>query len=359
MIKIGMVANQLAPSRINPGIQDEPANEALVENMAKLINGHRVTGIICAAARLGLADIIADDAVSLAELASHARCDMDTLARLLRALASMGIFEETPDGRFGHTAASRLLRQDSESSLHGLACMTSLMHLWVWPHLLDSVRDGRPAFESVFKTRIFEYMKDRAEVADAFDRAMGGYTEVVAESLLRSYDFSPFERIIDIGGGSGALLKRILRHYPGARGTVYDIEHVVRRTRLSVQNTSLETRIDGIAGNFFEFVPPGGDLYILKIVLCDWQDSDATRILSSIRRAIGKGKRLLIVDAVLPSVNTPCFARLSDINMLLMTGGRERNEADFRGLLNISGFTMVSIRPVHEWVSAVEAVPSD
>ena len=332
---------------------------ALVESIARLINSHRITGVLCAAARLGLADLLEDRAISVPELASKTACQPAALYRVMRALASIGVFAETDQGTFRNTDASLLLRRDTEPSLHGLACMTSMMHLFAWPEILYSLRTGRPAFDKVLGDGIFEYMGVNPEASDAFDRAMSGYTEVVAQAVLDAYDFAPYEHIIDVGGGCGALLKKILERYPNVRGTVYDLEHVIARSRGYMGVAPWEQRLDGIAGNFLEWVPAGADLYVIKIVLCDWQDDDAKRILANVRNAIAKGKRLLIIDAILPPGNTPCFAKLSDINMMVITGGKERTEQEFRQLLAATGFEVVSVNLIHEWVGLLEAVPRE
>lgn len=343
------------------GPVERPASYStvLVESMARLINSHRITGVLCAAARLGLADLIGSTAISVAELASVTGCQPDALYRLLRALASLGVFEETGERVFRNTDASFLLSRDAEPSLYGLACMTSRMHLFAWPQLLHSLQTGNPAFDKVFGTGIFDYMGEHPRASEAFDQAMAGYTEVVAQAVLDAYDFAPFEHVIDIGGGAGAFLKKVLARHPNVRGSIYDLSHVVTRSLKSIRDTVWEGRLGGIAGNFLESAPPGGDLYVIKIVLCDWQDDDVKRILTNVRKVISKGKRLLIVDAILPPGNTPSFAKLSDINMMVITGGKERTEEDFRQLLAATGFEVVSVDPIHEWVGLVEAVPCE
>lgn len=331
---------------------------AEVESLARLISGFRITGILCAAAQLGLPDLVGPEGASPSRLAQLVGCEPDSIFRLLRALASIGVFEETPEGEFLHTSSSRLLKKDSEPSLHGLACFTGMVDIFAWPHILYSLRTGKPAFEKVFGSGIFEYMKEHPEVSQTFDQAMAGFTEVVARAVLDAYDFSPYRNIIDIGGGNGSLLKKISARYPLSACTIYDLDHVVARALKAVEGTGWEGRLRGIAGNFLEFVPNGGDLYIIKIVLCDWRDDDVRRILRNVRRAISHG-RLLIIDAVLPKGNTPSFAKLSDINMLVTTGSRERTEENFRELLKSTGFVLKSVRPVHEWVGLLEAAPRD
>jgi ubiquinone/menaquinone biosynthesis C-methylase UbiE len=346
----------LNPIAVAPG-PASPETEGPVEYLARLINGHRVSVSICAAARLGLADLLGAGPISVEDLARGTDCQPDMLYRLLRALASIGIFEETDPGTFQNTDASMLLRKDAEPSLHGLASMTGLMHHFVWPETLHSLRTGQPAFNKVFGAGIFDYMKDKPEASDAFNRAMCGYTEVVAQAVVDAYDFSPYRHIIDVGGGIGAFLAKIAGRYAHFQGTVYDLGHVVRRGAEYIGGLGLQGRIAFCAGSFLEAAPAGGDLYTIKIVLCDWQDDDAERILRNIRRAMPAQARLLIVDAVLPPGNTPCFAKFSDINMMLITGGRERTEDDFRRLLSASGFEVTLIDHIHEWVGLVEARP--
>jgi ubiquinone/menaquinone biosynthesis C-methylase UbiE len=328
-----------------------------IEELAKIINGHRFTGIICAAARLGLADLLDGEGATASELADSVKCRPDMLYRLLRALASIGIFEETPLGTFRHTRASLLLRQNAEPSLQGLASMTSLMHFYAWPEILYSLRTGKAAFNKVFGEGLYDYMADHPEAAEPFDRAMGAYTEIVTAAVLENYDFAPYSRIIDVGGGAGIFLAKILERYAHIHGTVYDRDHVVARTSERIHKMALDGRMGVQAGSFLEHVPAGADLYTIKIVLCDWEDSDVTRILKNIRRAIRNNGTLLVIDGMLPPGNTPCYAKLSDINMMLMTGGRERTEDEFRQLLSESGFKVISAKPVHEWVGLLEAVP--
>jgi hypothetical protein len=332
-----------------------PQETSAFESLARLISGYRVTGVICAAAQLGLPDLVGDDGARADDLARQTDCDADAVYRLLRALASLGIFEERQAGLFVHTPASRLLCRTAEPSLHGLAAFVGMVDVHAWPGIVHSVKTGTPAFEQRFGRGIFEYMQDHREVSEAFDAAMAGYTEVVARAVLDAYDFGPFRRIIDIGGGNGSFLKNVLDRYPRVTGTIYDRDHVVARALAQISGTRWASRLDGIAGNFLQSIPAGGDLYTIKIVLCDWRDDDVLRILRNVRQVIGSA-RLLIVDAVIPPGNTPCFAKLSDLNMLVTTGSRERTEDDFKKLLADSGFSVAGVRPAHEWVGLVEAV---
>jgi hypothetical protein len=189
-----------------------------IEELAKIINGHRFTGIICAAARLGLADLLDGKGATPFELADSVKCRPDMLHRLLRALAAIGIFEETALGTFRHTRASLLLRQNAEPSLQGLASMTSLMHFHTWPEILHSLRTGEAAFNKVFGAGLYDYMADHPEAAEPFDRAMGAYTEIVTAAVLENYDFAPYSHIDVVGGGAGIWRK--FERYGHIHGTV-------------------------------------------------------------------------------------------------------------------------------------------
>jgi SAM-dependent methyltransferase len=352
----GLMLNPFAVKPVTGAVGAAQKVDTTVEQLAKMINGHRFSASVCAAARLKVADQLAAGPVAIEELARRTGTDAHSLYRLLRALASLGIFEETAARTFQNTDASQLLRSDAEPSLYGLACMTAMMHHFAYPEILYSLRTGKTAFEKVFAAGFFDYMKTHPEEADAFDRAMAGYTEVVAEAVVGVYDFSRYRHIVDIGGGAGAFLSKIARKHPEVRGTVFDLDHVVARTAERLRSAGLSDRVGVAAGSFFEAIPEGGDLYTIKIVLCDWGDDDVKRILSNVRRVVGGHKRLLIIDAIIPPGNAPSFAKFSDINMMLITGGRERTEEDFRRLLAATGFEVTSVSTVHEWVGLVEAM---
>ena len=337
-----------------------PARESAsdVDYLARVICGFRASGLVCATAQLGLADLVGPEGAFPDDLARQVDCKPEMIFRLLRALAAIGIFEENSTGAFVHTQLSGLLRKSAEPSLHGLACLIGMTDLFAWPHILHSLRTGEAAFPKVFGTGIFEYMKTRPELREVFDRAMGGFTEVVGDALVKAYDFSAYRTIVDIGGGNGSLLKKILERNPQAHGMIFDLPEVVERTRRELAGTTWDGKLSATPGNFFEFVPEGADLYVIKIVLCDWADDDVKKILRNIRKVTSSG-RLLIADAILLAGKSGSFPKHSDVNMMVITGGRERTEEEFRSLLNSTGFRVNRVQFVHEWVGLIEAVPEN
>lgn len=310
-----------------------------------LINGYWATWSILAAARLGLADALEDGpGQTVARLAERTGADADSLYRLLRALASLGIFREEGERAFAHTPMSQLLKKDVPGSMHGLAVATSLLHMRAWPELLHSLRTGETAFGKVFGKEVFDHMPTDPEAARAFDAAMAGYTHTVGNAVAAKYDFSKFSTIADIGGGTGTLLAILLAKNPSARGVTFDLPHVTERARATVDKSGLGGRLEAVAGDFFSAVP-AADCYTLKMILHDWDDEKSRAILKTLRKSITPGGRVCVIEAVVPAGNTPSPAKLLDINMLVMTGGRERTEAEYAALFAGAGFRLTRVVP--------------
>jgi SAM-dependent methyltransferase len=324
-----------------------------------MISGCWLTGCIHAAARLGLASRINGAPRPVAELAGEAGADEDALYRLLRALASVGIFAERGDRSFSHTPLSEALRPGVPGSLHGVAVMTGLLHLRAWPEIVHSVRTGGTAFEKVFGMGIFEHLADDVEAAEAFDEAMAGFTAVTAAAVVKAYDFAPYATIVDVGGGNGTLLAAILHAHPELRGTNFDLPSVLERARTSLAAAGLGDRAEAVAGDFFTAVPAGGDVYTLKTIVHDWDDERAIAILKNVRRAMQPGGRVLVIESVIdPSGGTGAPGKLLDINMLVMTGGRERTPAEFAGLLAAAGLSLGRMVAATPTVHVIEGLPA-
>lgn len=312
--------------------------------LGQLINGYWASFTVIAAAQLGVADALGPEPTHVDVLAEKTRCDAGALYRLLRALASLGIFAETDRPRtFAHTRLSEALRSNVPGSMHGLATMTGLLHARAWPDVAHAVRTGGTAFNKVFGSEIFDYLPTDAEAAAAFDRAMTGYTASTAAAVAGAYDFSEVRRLLDVGGGSGALLASIAARHPHVSGVTLDLPHVAARATEHLARTGVADRCEALGGDFFESVPAGFDAYALKMILHDWSDERSLAILKNVRKAMGPSGRLLVIDAVLPEGNAPSPGKLIDINMLVMTGGRERTEREFRDLLSASGFELVRV----------------
>jgi SAM-dependent methyltransferase len=333
----------------------QPTPQALLSQM---INGYWVTGCIHAAARLGVADRVGATARPVEELAAEVKTASEPLYRLLRALAAVGIFAEGPGRTFAHTPLSEALRAGVPGSMHGLAVMTGLIHLRVWPEILHSVRTGETAFKKVFGREIFDQLSSDPELGRAFDTAMAGYTAASSAAVVEAYDFSPFRKIVDVGGGNGALLAAILPGCPAAAGVVFDLPPVAERARAFLAERGLADRCEVIGGDFFHAVPAGGDAYALKMIVHDWDDERSLAILRNVRKAIKPEGRLLLMEAVIePDSGAGAPGKLLDINMLVMTGGRERTAEEFAALLGAAGFSLVRIVPANPVVSVIEARP--
>ncbi|HTJ43421.1 MAG TPA: methyltransferase [Kofleriaceae bacterium] len=326
--------------------------------LAQMINGYWATGCICAVASLGLADAIGDaprtpEAIAT-ELGLHAR----SLARLLRACASLGVFAENDGGAFAHTPLSRALRSDVPGSMRGLGEMTAMLHLRAWPEIAHSIRTGGTAFEKVFGAEIFDYLPANPEPAAVFDRAFAGYTAGGAAAVASVYDFSRFGTLVDVGGGNGALCAAILERTPGLRGVTFDRPDVAPRAKAFLAARGLADRCEVAGGDFFESVPSGADAYALKMILHDWDDARCVQILRNIRKAIAPGGRILVMEAVVEGPNAGPPAKLLDINMLVMTGGEERTREEYAALFAKAGFVLDRVVPASPTVAVIEARPA-
>ena len=294
---------------------------------------------IYVAARLRVPDLLASGAKTAAELAAECGADAGALERLLRALATLEMFAPTPDGRFRNTPLTELLRSDHPQRLRDGALLLPAAFLWrPLGELYESVRTGEPAFQKVFGQRFFEYLAAHPAEAAVFNAAMTQGIAWTSSALLAAYDFSRFERLVDVGGGEGALLRDILAATPRLRGVLFDLPAVVARAG-GILTGEIAARCEITGGDFFDSVPAGAEAYLLKGVLHDWPDDDAARILRNVRRAIRPDGTLLLIETV-DSDTRP--AGLGDLLMLVI-GGRDRREADFRALAAATGFALTRI----------------
>jgi hypothetical protein len=302
-------------------------------------------GIIAAqaiytATKLHIPDLLSSGPKTVAELAADCDAHPATLERLLRALASIDMFALESDGRFRNTSLSDVLRSDHPESQREGVLFLPAPFLWrPLGELYDSVRSGEPAFPSVFGQKFFEYLADHPEDAATFNKVMTQGIAWTTPALLSAYDFSSFERLVDVGGGQGALLRDILVATPGLEGILFDLPQVVSGAS-EILGGEITSRCQIVGGSFFDSVPEGANAYLLKGVIHDWPDDDAIKILTNIRRAIPPDGTLLLVESLVDSATRP--AGLADMLMLAI-GGRERTEADFRSLLASSHFSLARI----------------
>ncbi|HEX7311682.1 MAG TPA: methyltransferase [Gaiellaceae bacterium] len=333
--------------------EDDPA-----EALRRLTIGYQVSQAVHVVATLGIPDLLADGSRTVDELASSTASDPDALYRLLRALASIGILHEEPGRAFSLTEIGDGLRSDAPESLAGWALYVGRPYYWnAWAHLLHSVQTGENAFRSVHGTTVWEYRADHPEESAIFDGAMTSLTRRVNSALLESYDFERFGTVVDVGGGHGALLAALLTAYPATQGVLFDQPHVVALARDLLGAAGVADRCRVVGGSFFESVPEGGDAYLLKAILHDWEDAEAVAILEACRRAMRGDAMLLVVERILGPPNEGAAAKLSDLNMLVGPGGRERTLDDFAALFEAAGFRLEDETPTRSDLSILAATP--
>jgi len=305
--------------------------------------GFMVTQAISVMARLGVPDALAAGPRTADELAADLGADADALGRFLRALASLGIFTETRDGRYANSPLSDLLRSDVEGSARWIAQSFGAEHYRVWSDALHTVLSGEPASPRVLGREYFDWLGDHEAEAQNFNHAMAAASEVRVQPLLeRDWDD---ELVVDVGGGTGRLLTTLLARHPRLRGIVVDLPHSEDEARATIAGAGVADRCDFVAGSFFDTVPPGGDVYVLAHILHDWSDERALEILRMCRRAAAPGTRLLLLEGVVPDGPEPHPAKILDLHMLVLLGGRERTEREWRSLLAEGGFELAAVRP--------------
>lgn len=346
----------------------EPAAEATVASLgadptapaAQLFGallGLQRSMAIWAAAHLGLADLLAAGPRPLAELADETGSHAPTLARLLRALTAEGILAEAGDGRFALAPCGELLRSDAPGSLLGMALLNGVAAR-AWLELPHTLATGEPGFARAFGSGLYDWLADRPEERVAFDRALAGRGRQTYEAIVRAWDFSRFETVVEVGGGHGALIAAVLAAHPRARGVLVDRPESVAGARAALAAAGLDGRCRVVGGDFFREVPSGGDLYLLSSVLNDWDDEAATLILATCRRALRPGARVVAFERVVPDGGGPHPAKLNDLNLLVLSGGRERTAAEFGRLFAAAGLAVAAIAPTGTAKSAIEAVPA-
>jgi hypothetical protein len=313
---------------------------------------------VATAARLGIADALArSQPQESTALARAVGANAEALARLLRTLASLGVLSEPRPHEYALTSVGALLRSDVPGSMRDwLIAETDTPHWQAWGQLHEGVRSGQTVVPKLFGMHIYDYYAGHPEDLARFSRAMGNVSAMAAEGTLQHYDFSRARHIVDVGGAHGDLLLAILGGNPHARGTIFDRPHVVETARRAIQAKGYENRCEAVGGDFFQAVPPGGDLYVLKFILIDWKDAEAIRILNNCRTAITSDGRLLVIEMTIPDDNHPSPGQLLDLNMLVMTGGQERTQSEYGNLLAEAGFRLTRIIPTGSPFHVLEAV---
>ncbi len=338
---------------MKPDSKGIPPSAALMQ----MITGFWVSSAIYVAAKLGLADQMAGGSVNADELALSVGAHPGALYRLLRALSSIGVFTETESRFFALTPIGNLLRSDVPGSLRAFSLAGREIGWEPWGQLLHSVRAGETAFDHIHGMGYFEFLNQNQELAWLFDEAMTGFVTMNGLAAAAAYDFSTFSKIVDVGGGNGALMDAVLKQNPKVKGIVFDQPDAAQAAEKRLAFAGLSNRCECIGGDFFKALPSGGDAYLLASIIHDWDDERALEILRNCRLAMGSSAKILLLEMVIPSGDAPFFGKLLDLNMLVNFGGRERTEEEYRDLLSAAEFELTRIVPTRTPTSLIEAIP--
>jgi SAM-dependent methyltransferase len=323
----------------------------------QMATGYWLSQAIYVAAKLGIADLLKDGPQSCFALAAATGSDGRSLFRLMRALAGVGVFSHVSGDCFALNRLATSLQTDAPASLKAMVITIGEIHYQACGSLLYSVQTGSPAFDDVFGASLFDYLQQHADTAGAFHHGMTDLSSMLVYAVLTAYDFTGIASIVDIGGGEGKFLQKILELNPQMRGTVFDTASTLGKGRQELNHGAIGGRCSYVSGDFFDSVPEGADAYLLCGVIHDWDDGRAMKILGNCRRAMASNGRVLLVDMVVPESDASCFSKLLDLNMLVMTGGRERTTAEFRTLLDAAGYKLTRIVPTMAPQSVIEASP--
>lgn len=332
-----------------------PANVALLETA----QGAWVTQALYVAAKLGVADELAQGPKTADEVATKVAAHPDSVFRLMRMLTG-SVFSQRTDGRFELTAMGQALRADTPNSMRSMVLFIGSSEHWaVWGELLHAVKSGRPAPEKLYGKPYFDHLDESPEQAAIFNDAMTTVSAIANELVIPAYDFSGFKLIADVGGGHGRQLSAILQAAPTARGVLFDLPSVIAGAAPVLDAAGVSGRCAIEGGSFMESVPDGADAYVLKSIIHDWDDAMAEKILRNVRTAIASNGRLLLLEVVLPERATAHWGAILDMEMLVTAGGRERTRAEFANLLARCGFRLTRVvDTATPMMSIVEAAPA-
>ena len=337
------------PSRV-PGPQPS-------EQLMQLASGYIVSSGLYTATKLGIPDLLKDGAKSTRDLAQATGSHEDSLYRLLRALASAGVFNESLPRTFQLTSVGELLCAGRDDSVRDMVLwLDNPFHFQTHSELEHAVKTGETVVEKIFGESCFGYLQKNQELGDVFNRAMTTFSKMLTPAVLEAYDFSYLDgkTLVDIGGGHGHLLTMILKKHPKIRGVIFDLEHVHAGAKSRISEHGLTGRCETAGGDFFAAVP-AADAYIMKHIIHDWSDEKALTILNNCHKAGLDQTKVILVEAVLTPGNEPSFAKWLDLEMLLLPGGRERTEEDFAGLFEQAGFRLTRVVQTKSPVCVLEA----
>ncbi len=317
------------------------------------------TQIIYAVAKLGIADLLKDGPKSIDEIAKETDCNLDAIYRLLRALASVGVFKESAVGVFETTPSAEMLQKDHPMSVYPFALLVG-DPLWrePWGDIMHSIKTGESSFKHIYGKNFFDYLNENKDQSELFNNWMTRVSNMNCPVIAASYPFSKYKKVVDIGGGHGSLMSHILKKHSDVIGVLFDLPIVIKNA--TEIDDSLANRCEKVEGDFFDSVPEGGDLYIMQQIIHDWDDKLAVKILSNCRDAMDDNARILVVDAVIKPGNKRDMNKFIDLQMLLLNkGGRERTEQEFKQLFQKAGLQMLKIIPTASMFSIIEGRKTD
>lgn len=326
------------------------------QQLDRMISGYWISQAIYAAASFGIADLLKDGPRGIDELSQASETNTDALYRLLRALASVGVFAELEGKKFQLTPMAEQLRSDIPGSQRALSLMMGGNQFKAFGEINYSIQTGQTSFDKVFGQPIFDHLSENPEEAKIFDAAMMGIHGRESNSVIDAYDFSSIGTLADVGGGNGSQLSAILQAVPQLQGMLFDLPHVIERAKPRLESAGLLGRCQLVGGSFFEKIPSGADVYMMRHIIHDWDDEKSRTILKNIHAAMADDGKLLIVESVIPTGNEPFGGKLLDLVMLLIPGGKERTAEEYKTLLDEAGFRLTQIVPTNCEISVIEAV---
>jgi hypothetical protein len=344
----------------NASAPPAPPEAQAAQHVFQLATGYIASTALQIAVRLGIADELASGPRTAAELAAAKGVREDPLYRVLRSLASFGIFEELEGRRFALALPGQMLRRGVPGSLYDMVLwLCDPFHFRVYADAMHSIETGTPAIEKTYGVPAFDYLAKEPAISQVFNHAMTGFSAMVVPAVLKAYDFSGINVLVDVAGGHGELLLTVLGAHPRMRGVLFDLEHVLAGARPRISAAGLDARCEARSGDFFQAVPEGGDAYMMKHIIHDWDDDRAARILENIRRALAGAAsgRVILLESIIRSDNQPDLGKLMDLEMLLLPGGRERSAEEFAALFDRAGFEMSRVIPTESPLSIIEARP--
>ena len=321
-----------------------------------LLSGMWAAKACATLANLRIPDVLAQGPKTAEEVATAIGADASAVFRLMRGVASVGVLRAEADGRFALTPVGELLRSDVPGSMRSLLVAELAPGHWLpWGDLEAAVRTGKPSAPRALGMSVWEYYQKHAEEGFHFAEAMTGLSSLALEAVLGAYSFAGARKVVDVGGSHGAFLAAVLKREPNARGVLFDRPDVIEGAGATLAGAGVGARVERVGGSFFESVPAGGDVYLLKHILHDWNDDECVTILGHVREAAAPGARIVVVEMLVTDGGPPSPAPLLDLNMLVMLTGKERTARQFADLFAKAGLTPAGVTPTHSPFAVIEA----